>query len=262
MHPADQFHAFKALADEGRPPADIAARFGVAAKFVEQRLKLARVSPKLMKAYRAEDMTLEQLEAFTVSDDDSVRRMSGKRLRRPRLSFHDPRMLTETKVCGTDRRAKLIGEEAYIAAGGTVTRDLFSEDDGVFFDDVALLERLVAGRLAAAVEAAKAEGWSWVELIEDYGHPSAYGLTRAGREDGEWSDAVKATAGAVVTFGREWHEEQRQWEPVIKVDRGLILPARNEADDEADTTGATLEPPGTAAERKKKPEVSAACWKT
>ena len=44
MHPADQFHAFKALADGGMEPADIAARFGVAERTVEQRLKLASVA--------------------------------------------------------------------------------------------------------------------------------------------------------------------------------------------------------------------------
>ena len=161
MHPADQFDAFRALADQGRTPADIAARFGVTPKFVEQRLKLARVSPKLMKAYRAGDMTLEQLEAFTVGDDRQRQEDVWKAVKD---NYGYPsmirRMLTETKVSGTDLRAKLIGAEAYILAGSTVTRDLFSEDDGVFFDDAVLLERLVAGRLAAAVEAVRTEGWS------------------------------------------------------------------------------------------------------
>ena len=52
MHPADQFDAFKKLADEGKGPEEIAARFGTTPRIVEQRLKLAVVSPKLMAAYR------------------------------------------------------------------------------------------------------------------------------------------------------------------------------------------------------------------
>ena len=41
MHPADQFDAFKALADQGMSDEDIAARFGVTVQVVRQRLKLA-----------------------------------------------------------------------------------------------------------------------------------------------------------------------------------------------------------------------------
>jgi ParB family chromosome partitioning protein len=69
MHPADQFEAFRKLADEGKGPEDIAARFGTTPKIVSQRLKLAVVSPKLIALYRKEEMTLDCLMAFTVCDD-------------------------------------------------------------------------------------------------------------------------------------------------------------------------------------------------
>lgn len=52
MHPADEFEAFRGLIDKGVPLADIAARFGVSETVVMQRLKLARVSPVILKAYR------------------------------------------------------------------------------------------------------------------------------------------------------------------------------------------------------------------
>jgi ParB family chromosome partitioning protein len=68
MHPADQFDAFKKLADNGKGPEEIAARFGTTAKIVMQRLKLAVVSPKLIALYRKDEMTLDCLMAFTVSD--------------------------------------------------------------------------------------------------------------------------------------------------------------------------------------------------
>jgi len=41
MHPADQFEAFHALAEGGKGPEDIAARFGCSPATVRQRLKLA-----------------------------------------------------------------------------------------------------------------------------------------------------------------------------------------------------------------------------
>ena len=72
MHPADQFEAFKALVDSGHGIEDIAARFGVTPTVVRQRLKLAAVSPKLMALYRKAAMSLDQLMAFTVSDDHAA----------------------------------------------------------------------------------------------------------------------------------------------------------------------------------------------
>ena len=53
----------------GKGPEEIAARFGTTPRIVEQRLKLAVVSPKLIALYRKEEMTLDCLMAFTVTDD-------------------------------------------------------------------------------------------------------------------------------------------------------------------------------------------------
>lgn len=65
MHPADEFEAFQRLANErGFGVAEIAARFGVTATVVRQRLKLASVSPRLMQTYRDGDMTLDQVDGF------------------------------------------------------------------------------------------------------------------------------------------------------------------------------------------------------
>ena len=69
MHPADQFDAFKAQADTGKGPEEIAVRFGISPAVVRRRLKLAAVSPRLLEVYRADEMDLDQLMAFAVSDD-------------------------------------------------------------------------------------------------------------------------------------------------------------------------------------------------
>lgn len=70
MHPADEYEAFALLhAEKGMAAEDIAARFGVTPAVVRQRLKLAAVSPALMKLYREEEISLEQLMAFTITDD-------------------------------------------------------------------------------------------------------------------------------------------------------------------------------------------------
>jgi ParB family transcriptional regulator, chromosome partitioning protein len=60
MHPADQFEAFRKLAEErGFGAEEIAARFGVTAQVVRQRLRLGAVSPKLMQVYRDGGLTLD-----------------------------------------------------------------------------------------------------------------------------------------------------------------------------------------------------------
>ena len=57
------------LTDDGMPVADIAARFGCSEAHVQKLLKLARVSPEIIKTYRNDDLTLECVMAFTVTDD-------------------------------------------------------------------------------------------------------------------------------------------------------------------------------------------------
>jgi ParB family chromosome partitioning protein len=72
MHPADQFEAFRALIDKGADAADIATRFGVSEATVAKRLKLGRVSPVILDAYRAGELGLDQVQAFAVTEDQAA----------------------------------------------------------------------------------------------------------------------------------------------------------------------------------------------
>ena len=67
MHPADQVIAFSKLAGAGLSVGSIAARFGTAERLVEQRLRLGNVAPDLLDAYRADEIDLEVLKAFSVT---------------------------------------------------------------------------------------------------------------------------------------------------------------------------------------------------
>src|SRR5258708_18104459 len=69
LHPLDQFRGFQTLREKGLSEEEIAARFFVSANVVKQRLKLAAVSSKLLDVYADTGMTLEQLMAFTVTND-------------------------------------------------------------------------------------------------------------------------------------------------------------------------------------------------
>ena len=76
MHPADQVQAFGTLANDGATVADIAARFGVSERIVEQRLRLGNAAPEILDAYRADAIDLETLKAFAVTADQA-RQMAG-----------------------------------------------------------------------------------------------------------------------------------------------------------------------------------------
>jgi ParB family chromosome partitioning protein len=178
MHPADQFEAFKRLAEErGLGAEEIAARFGVTPHVVRQRLRLAAVSPKLMQVYRDDGLTLEQLMAFAITEDHARQEAVYERLSYNRDASTIRRLLTETHVAATDRRAVFVGVEAYTGAGGTILRDLFIDDRGGYFEDVALLDLLVTAKLGSEADALReTEGWKWTEAHLDF--PHACGMRR------------------------------------------------------------------------------------
>jgi ParB family chromosome partitioning protein len=183
MHPADQFEAFKALAETGKGPEEIAARFGVTATVVRQRLKLASVSGKLIDLYRAGEMTLDQLMAFTVSDDQTAQEAAWETL----TTFNCTpqairRVLTETQVEAEDARAAFVGLDVYRAAGGQIVRDLFQPEHEGYLADAALLDRLMMDRLQREAEAVRAEGWKWVEITPELNYAALRGF---GRVEGE-----------------------------------------------------------------------------
>jgi ParB family chromosome partitioning protein len=171
MHPADQFEAFRDLADKGMPATDIAARFGKSDSHVLKILKLARVSPEILKAYRAANLTLEDVMAFTVTDDHEAQESVFAAIA-PWHGAQDIRAaLTENDIAATDKRVKFVTLKAYEKAGGTTKRDLFSEDDsGVYIEDPNLLDTLVTERLEKKASPVCAEGWKWVQVTPDFAY--------------------------------------------------------------------------------------------
>ena len=165
LHPADAYEAFAVLHNDGKGLGveEIAARHGVSAHTVRQRLRLGTVAPALLAAYREGRLTLDQVMAFAVTEDRAAQeRVYAELPDWQRTPAAIRRALTSAAVPATDPRAVLVGFDAYRAAGGAVQRDLFTEDGGGWLTDTALLERLVGERLREAAERVRAEGWKWV----------------------------------------------------------------------------------------------------
>ncbi|TWA88911.1 ParB/RepB/Spo0J family partition protein [Bradyrhizobium stylosanthis] len=209
MHPADQFEAFRRLAEErGFGAEEIAARFGVTPHVVRQRLRLGAVSPKLIQLYREGNLALDQLMAFAITDDVVRQESVYERLSYDREPSTIRRLLTETHVAATDRRARFVGLEAYIDAGGTILRDLFTEDRGGYLEDVALLDLLVTARLGREADTLRvAEGWKWTEPHLDF--PHAHGMRRAYPHPVELSAEDQAALQALQTEF-DWLTEEHQ----------------------------------------------------
>jgi ParB family transcriptional regulator, chromosome partitioning protein len=180
MHPADQYEAFAKLHNEdGMSAEDIAARFGVTAAVVRQRLKLGAVSSKLMKLYRDGKMALDQLSAFTITEDHERQERVWSELppyNRSREAIL--RALSEGQVRSDDRRARFVGADAYQQAGGLIIRDLFDAKGGGFFADADLLNPLAHDKLQTSADEVKAEGWRWVESAIELDHGAAADMRR------------------------------------------------------------------------------------
>jgi ParB family chromosome partitioning protein len=172
MHPADEFDAFKKLDDEGQGPETIAARFGTSPIVVRQRLKLAVVSPKLIAVFRRNEMTLDQLMAFTLTDDHRKQEKIWKELPEwnKRRGDAEPirAALTEEHVSADSRLARFVGVDAYETAGGGILPDLFKKADESWWTDSALLNRLAAEKLETAAAPLRTEGWKWIEIAPEH----------------------------------------------------------------------------------------------
>jgi ParB family chromosome partitioning protein len=169
MHPADEIEAFAQLAAAGHGPDAIAGRFGVNGMHVARRLRLARVSPRLIEALKKDEIDLDQLGALAFTDDHTLQE---------KAFFDTPEWqrtpeqlkarVTQAHVAETDKLARFVGVDAYVEAGGAVASDLFADEDETrFLADRELLVRLAEAKLDPIVAEVRAEGWAFVEISID-----------------------------------------------------------------------------------------------
>src|SRR5690606_34444459 len=153
----------------------------------------------LLQVYADDGMSLEQLMVFTISDDHARQEQVWETVQRGynKEPYYIRKLLTEDTVRATDKRARFVGLAAYEEAGGVVLRDLFSQNDEGWLQDVALLERLVTEKLAAEAETIKAEGWKWIEVAPDFPYGHTAGLRRVMGETEPLSDEEHARREAL-----------------------------------------------------------------
>jgi ParB family chromosome partitioning protein len=184
MNPADEAQAFASIIESGATPEDVARRFGLTIRFVEGRLRLASLAPVVFEALAAGEITLDMAKAYGATSDQAIQaRVYDEVVQSCYRTSPDSirRMVLNSTVRGSDPRAKLVGKDAYLAAGGRVDRELFDDEENESWLDVALLENIANAKMDEAAAALAAEqGLAWVKPTLDVyvSHDLVEGLHR------------------------------------------------------------------------------------
>jgi ParB family chromosome partitioning protein len=194
MNPADECVAFHQLIEQGSDIDGIARRFGLTTRFVEGRLRLANLAPIVFDALGSGEISLEVAKAYATTPDRQRQAYVFEQMGRSYNAAHPDsirRMMTQATASATDRRARFVGEEAYLVAGGRIERDLFADDAATRWLDIAILERLACEKMEALAGQATAEaglGWVRPSLDSWIGHAQTEGLHRVHLETQPLSD--------------------------------------------------------------------------
>jgi ParB family transcriptional regulator, chromosome partitioning protein len=166
LHGADLFDAFVAMEEQGRSAQQIADSWGVSLLTVERRLKLGMLSPELLGLYRQDGISLDELEALALLDDPSQQMAVWHSLpAQYRDAREIRRVITKDQFSMTHPWVGFVGLDTYMAAGGDVTRDLFSEEgDGGTITDSALLRQLALDALKTQAGALVGSGCAWFDV--------------------------------------------------------------------------------------------------
>ena len=165
LAPADEIRAYGRMKEAGADVSAIARSFGKTEAHVYRRLALAALPAPVLDALKEGQISLGMAKAFTVSQDEALTLTVLAEVKGRDVSEHRIKQaLQPAAVSATDRRARFVGLDAYEAAGGSLTRDLFS--DTVALHDADLLQDLFTERLNAEAEKLTAL-WKWAEVMAD-----------------------------------------------------------------------------------------------
>ena len=167
MTPADECRAFRHFLAADGDVDGVAKRFGVTCRFVEGRLRLAGLAEPVFEALAKGEMTLDMAKAYASTDDQAKQVRIFEQYARYGYTTPDQvrRAIAGDALKANDPIAILVGEDAYVAAGGMVERELFSEDGDRWSDPE------IARELAGAIMEGEAQrlgeetGLAWIRPI-------------------------------------------------------------------------------------------------
>ncbi|ELD4018318.1 ParB/RepB/Spo0J family partition protein [Salmonella enterica] len=177
MHPAEQIAGFRAMAAEGKTPAQTGDLLGYSPRHVQRMLKLAGLAPVILEALAEDKITTEHCQALALEDNperqvqvyEAACRESWNNKPEVRVIRN---LITDSQVSTLNNsKYEFVGENAFSA--DEVRADLFSEEPGGFVDRLALDTALLEKLQVVAECLKEAEGWAWcagrMEPVSRYG---------------------------------------------------------------------------------------------
>lgn len=169
LSPADEAVGFTRLAKSGMKPADIAAHYALTERLVQQRIAIGSLPKPILEALRDDAIDIRTAQAFTAHSAERALEVFKALQKKKSLRAWDvERALQDGAVAGNDRRCLFVGSQAYEAEGGSITRDLFSDNES--WHDEKLLDKLFAAKIETTAQGLKDEGWSFVEILTKNTH--------------------------------------------------------------------------------------------
>ena len=213
MHPADEYAAMAKLVAHGKSVIEIARDFGTSEAVVEKRLRLGNVHPTILDAYRANELSSEQIMAFACVTDQTAQLRVYELDGNPGdlSAWQIKRKLQESKTRTDAPMVRFVGLNAYLAAGGTLTTDLFARDQDIMIDDPTLIVSLAQQKLEQIADDLRRQ-WAWVVVLPELGHAMPTHLHKMPcsgiRADlGELNKQLDAVCGTIDALEAEWPEE-------------------------------------------------------
>ncbi len=233
MHPVDAFEAIRDIMAEGGDDDDAARSLGLTVKEVRQHEALGRIAPKILAEWRAGKVGQYQARAFTICDDHAKQIEVYDRLKKAYSLYpHSIRQALGLKQ-ETITALNIVGEKAFIAAGGQVRHDLFSSD--VTVNDEDLLSKMANDIVSAKVNELIADGWSWAvpstELTNKWRYTSAFDQLVVSEEQKAELDTLAARQQEIEASEEELTEKQEaelssiaeRWEEIEGEARNAML---------------------------------------
>ena len=170
LHPVDEFERFAELQDRhGFDAQRIAKETGKGLRFVQERLRLARLAPVVRDAWRNGEIEADVARAFSVSENEAAQTALFADLQKQDaldFPYRIKNTLRSDHLRLDSREIKFVGLDAYRAAGGRLDEQMFEEESYAL--DAVIAHRLVAEKLdEIGARICNEEGWGIVLLGDD-----------------------------------------------------------------------------------------------
>jgi ParB family chromosome partitioning protein len=175
VHVADVIVAIGRLRKAKMDTQAIAGALGYAELEIRRLEALAAVHPTVLKALRAGKLSLKQVRLFArLPDKQQQAEIAQTALGGYFQDYQIRNMVERTRVTADDPRFGLVGMNRYVAAGGRVSSNLFSELPDVLLDPEVLAQAW-RDRVQPVIDHLKAEGLAvFLGDDGDFGAPEGF----------------------------------------------------------------------------------------